>query len=128
MCAISGVLVMSLPIPIIAGNFEKFHKNLVSLPAACLALLCHQAKKNKLLKRRANLKEAKVEEEKVRMAELLGEDGASQAPAAKARSPVASLLTARYTTSYRDPYDFPPRTWSSRRGSRRRSTSPGPSR
>ena len=52
MCAISGVLVMSLPIPIIAGNFEKFHKT--------------QAKKNKLLKRRAALVAAKVNEEKVR--------------------------------------------------------------
>ena len=51
MCAISGVLVMSLPIPIIAGNFEKFHKN--------------QAKKNKLLKRRAATAAAKVKEEKV---------------------------------------------------------------
>ena len=52
MCAISGVLVMSLPIPIIAGNFEKFHKT--------------QAKKNKLLKRRAALVAAKENEEKVR--------------------------------------------------------------
>merc|ERR1740123_1759645 len=52
MCAIRGVLVMSLPIPIIAGNFEQFHRNL--------------AKKNKLLKRRATLKVAKEEEERVR--------------------------------------------------------------
>ena len=27
MCAVAGVLVLSLPIPIIAANFEKFHKN-----------------------------------------------------------------------------------------------------
>merc|ERR1719348_924283 len=27
MCAVAGVLVLSLPIPIIAGNFEKFHKD-----------------------------------------------------------------------------------------------------
>ena len=52
MCAISGVLVMSLPIPIIAGNFEKFHKT--------------QAKKNKLLKRRAAVAAARVNEEKVK--------------------------------------------------------------
>ena len=51
MCAISGVLVMSLPIPIIAGNFEKFHKT--------------QAKKNKLLKRRAAVALARENEEKV---------------------------------------------------------------
>ena len=51
MCAISGVLVMSLPIPIIAGNFEKFHKT--------------QAKKNKLLKRRAAVAAAREKEEKV---------------------------------------------------------------
>ena len=52
MCAISGVLVMSLPIPIIAGNFEKFHKT--------------QAKKNKLVKRRAAVAAAREREEKVR--------------------------------------------------------------
>ena len=27
MCAVAGVLVLSLPIPIIAANFERFHKN-----------------------------------------------------------------------------------------------------
>ena len=52
LCAISGVLVMSLPIPIIAGNFEKFHRE--------------QEKKNRLIKRRANLKEKKIKEERVR--------------------------------------------------------------
>ncbi len=51
LCAISGVLVMSLPIPIIAGNFEKFHRE--------------QEKKNRLIKRRANLKEKKIKEERV---------------------------------------------------------------
>ena len=42
---------MSLPIPIIAGNFEKFHKT--------------QAKKNKLLKRRAAVALAREKEERV---------------------------------------------------------------
>ncbi len=51
LCAISGVLVMSLPIPIIAGNFEKFHRE--------------QEKKNRLIKRRANLKDKKLKEERV---------------------------------------------------------------
>jgi hypothetical protein len=45
------VLVMSLPIPIIAGNFEKFHRE--------------QEKKNRLIKRRANLKDKKLKEERV---------------------------------------------------------------
>ena len=53
MCAISGVLVMSLPIPIIAGNFEKFHKT--------------QHKKNKLLRRRAATVAARIKEEKVKV-------------------------------------------------------------
>ena len=42
---------MSLPIPIIAGNFEKFHKTM--------------AKKNKLLKRREAVALAREKEEKV---------------------------------------------------------------
>lgn len=88
MCAISGVLVMSLPIPIIAGNFEKFHKT--------------QAKKNKLLKRRAAVAMAREKEEKERLAEILGREEILT-PRLKAKSPVVSLLTAR--------------TWSSRRGS-----------
>lgn len=48
MCAISGVLVLSLPIPIIAGNFEAFHKN--------------QQKKDKAEKSKKKLKAAKIAE------------------------------------------------------------------
>ena len=106
MCAISGVLVMSLPIPIIAGNFEKFHKTLVRSIRKYIHISV-QAKKNKLLKRRSNLKEAKIKEEKVtssvitkpllpqsRLAELVGETEVTS-PIHKARSPVLSLLTNR---------------------------------
>ena len=64
MCAISGVLVMSLPIPIIAGNFEKFHKT--------------QAKKNKLLKRRAAVAAARVNEEKVNKSHLCAPSSINQ--------------------------------------------------
>merc|ERR1711915_381025 len=46
MCAISGVLVLSLPIPIIAGNYEAFHKN--------------QQKKDKAEKSKKKLKAAKI--------------------------------------------------------------------
>ena len=113
MCAISGVLVMSLPIPIIAGNFEKFHKT--------------QAKKNKLLKRRAAVAAARVKEEKVggyfvlfvrerlrflsqeRLAEMGGGEREEReslllTPRPRLKSPVVSLLTTK--------------TWSSRRNSR----------
>ena len=48
MCAVSGVLVLSLPIPIIAGNFEAFHKN--------------QQKNDKAEKGKKSLKAAKIEE------------------------------------------------------------------
>merc|ERR1719348_738796 len=52
LCAVSGVLVLSLPIPIIAGNFETFHKNM--------------QKKNKAEKSKKQLQAAKIAEEKDR--------------------------------------------------------------
>jgi len=53
LCAVSGVLVLSLPIPIIAGNFETFHKNM--------------QKKNKAEKSKKQLEENKALEEKERI-------------------------------------------------------------
>merc|ERR1719150_860719 len=57
-CAISGVLVMSLPIPIITENFEKFYKE--------------QHKRDKASKRKSRLIQAKKEEEKARLTEVEG--------------------------------------------------------
>lgn len=53
LCAVSGVLVLSLPIPIIAGNFETFHKA--------------QQSKNKQIARKARLNQAKKDELRARM-------------------------------------------------------------
>merc|ERR1712227_787033 len=53
MCAVSGVLVLSLPIPIIAGNFETFHKNMQRM--------------NKAEKSKKKLEDAKATEEKNRI-------------------------------------------------------------
>lgn len=54
MCAVSGVLVLSLPIPIIAGNFEDFHRM--------------QQTKTKAEKAKKKLTEAKANEEAERVA------------------------------------------------------------
>ena len=59
MCAISGVLVLSLPIPIIAGNFEIFHKS--------------RQKKEKAEKSKKRLEEAKATEAAERAAFCRGE-------------------------------------------------------
>lgn len=70
MCAVSGVLVLSLPIPIIAGNFEAFHKN--------------QQKKEKAEKGKKKLSAAKIKEFETR--QLYCNNKMTSCPSA-ARSP-----------------------------------------
>ena len=78
LCAVSGVLVLSLPIPIIAGNFETFHKNM--------------QKKNKAEKAKKQLEVDKAKEEKERISfcsnRYDGQENSSH-KSVKIRSPVS---------------------------------------
>lgn len=60
MCAVSGVLVMSIPIPIIVSNFQEFYRNQKKMTAASA--------------RKDLLEERKEEEEVVRLADLGGSE------------------------------------------------------
>ena len=79
MCAISGVLVLSLPIPIIAGNFEAFHKN--------------QQKKDKAEKSKKKLKAAKIAEYEERFAFCNSKIGSGEKNSCPNKSPDAFSAT-----------------------------------
>ena len=70
--AISGALTMSLPLPIIVSNFEKWDRNISGAFLMCLLLRYYQKQllEDQLKERRERLQENRMKEEKERLTAL----------------------------------------------------------